>query len=44
MLDITGTLPDPTSGALNLSMIDAGALANISKFVGHNPLAGSLSN
>jgi len=44
MLDITGTLSDPTSGALNLSMIDSGALSLISKFVKSNPLASDLSS
>ena len=44
MLDINGTLPDPTSGALNLSMIDNGALGYISRFVRNNPLAADLSH
>ena len=44
MLDIGGTLPDPTSGALNLSMIDNGALGYISRFVKNNPLASDLSH
>jgi len=44
MVDISGTLPDPTDGSLCLSMIDHASLNHIARFVKSTRLAGELSH
>ena len=43
MLDIGGTIPDPTDDSLVLSMIDYGTLNVISNFTKKSPLGSELT-
>ena len=44
MMDINGSLPDPTDGALNLCMIDGGSLNLVNKFLRSNNLTQDMSH